>query len=545
MRAALGHILASVFAVCLGFGQETALTSLSYTPSFEPKFIDQSVDPCTNSYKFACGNWSKLNPIPADKGEWSVTAKLANENNRLLWGILQQASDPKANRTANEQKIGDFFHACMDEAAVERAGWKPLEPALAKIAAFRSINDLAPYIAEQQKASPDRGVLFALLSSPDFDNSSQEIAFASAGGFSLPDRDYYTKTDTQSEDIRQKYVQHIARMFQMLGESAAHARRDAKAAMEIETALAQSSLTRLQKRDPYNLKHKYSREELRRLVPRFDWDAYFTKLGAPAFEQLNVAEPKFFAEMNRQLSIQNLSAWRAYLRWRLLRLRAPYLSAGFVKEDFDFYNRYLEGVQQMPARWKTCTRLVDQSLGDALGQVFVAKTFEPQTRADVLKMTVQIEREMEQDIKDLQWMSDATRQHALQKLHGILNNIGYPEKWRDYSSVQISPDDFFGDVSRAFEFEMARQLNKIGMPVNRGEWLITPPSTDFYYNPKMNTINFPAGALQPPIYDPKMDPAPNYCDAGQGIRGFEMPLGHMKGDCNENCVNGRSHSRSE
>ncbi len=523
MRLLPWYALAGVSA-CFAFGQETPLTSLPYTPSLETKFMDRSADPCADFYRFSCGNWNKLNPIPADQARWSVYAKLANENARFLWGILQGASEAKSSRAPNEQKIGDFFHACMDESAVEQAGAKPLEPWLARIAALHSVNDLGSYVAEQHRTGTDRGVLFGFGSSPDFDNSSQEIAFARAGGLSLPDRDYYIRTDAKSREIRQKYVQHIGRMLEMIGESAPDAQTDAGAVMAIETALAQSSLTRVERRNPYNLKHKVSREELQRMTPQFDWDAYFSQLSAPSFQQLNVTEPKFFEGVNQQLTVQKLPAWRAYLRWRLVNAEAPYLSSNFVREDFDFYSRYLQGVKEMPARWKKCTRLVDRHLGEALGQVFVAKTFAPQTKADAVKVTRQIEDEMERDIKDLQWMSDATKQQALQKLHGILNNVGYPDQWRDYSSVGISPDNFLLDLAHTAEFESRRNFNKIGKPVDRQEWGMTPPTVNAYYSPATNTINFPAGVLQPPLFDPKMDAAPNYGNTGATI-GHELTHG--------------------
>lgn len=523
MHSVSWYVLIGV-SVCFAFGQETPLTSLPYTPSLETKFMDRSVDPCADFYKFSCGNWNKLNPIPADQSGWGVYGKLTDENNRLLWGILQQLSDPKASRTPNEQKIGDFFHACMDASAVERAGTKPLDPFLAKIAALNSVDDIAPYIAEQHETGMDRGVLFGFGSSPDFDNSSQQTAFARAGGLSLPDRDYYTKTDAKSQEIRQKYMQHIQHMLQMIGESAPDAQADAQAVMVIETALAQSSLTRVERRNPYNLKHKASREELQRMTPRFDWDAYFGKLGAPDFQQVNVTEPKFFEGVDQQLNQQKLPAWRAYLRWRLVNAEAPYLSSNFVRADFEFYSGYLQGVKEMPARWKKCTRLVDRNLGEALGQVFVAKTFSPQTKADAFKMTQQIESEMERDIKDLQWMSEATKQQALQKLHAILNNVGYPDQWRDYSSVGVLPDDFFSNVVHATEFESRRNLNKIGKPVDRKEWWMTTPTVDASYSFATNTINFPAGVLQPPLFDPKMDAAPNYGNTGATL-GHELTHG--------------------
>ena len=517
-------VLAAAAAGMALYGQEMPLTSLPYTPVLDTRFMDRSVDPCSDFFKYACGNWSKLNPIPPDQARWEVYSKVSEENTRFLWGILEQASNAAASRSANEQKIGDFFHACMDKTAVEQTGLQPLAPSLAKIAALRSKNDLAEYIADQHRNGIDRGVLFGFGSDQDLDNSSQVIAIARAGGLGLPDRDYYTKTDANSREIRQKYLEHVQRMLQMLGESAPDAAADSKQIMAIETALANASLTRVERRDPYKLKHKMPRAGLRRMMPAFDWDIYLSRLAPPKFNEVNVTQPKFFDELNRQLDTQPLTAWRAYLRWHLIHTHAPYLSSKFEQEDFDFFSRYLEGVKEMPPRWKTCTRLVDDELGEALGQVFVAKTFSPQTKEEVLKMTRQIEEEMGRDIKDLTWMSDATKQRALEKLHAVVNKIGYPDKWRDYSSVKITPDDFLGNVVRASAFEEHRQLGKIGKPVDRTEWEMTPPTVNAGYNPQTNDITFPAGVLQPPLFDPKLDAAPNYGNTGATI-GHELTHG--------------------
>jgi putative endopeptidase len=297
----LGFLLV-VLAVLPVSAQETPLTVLPYTPSLDTQFMDRSADPCADFYKYACGNWNKLNPIPADQARWDVYAKLTDENQRCLWGILEQAAKPNPPRTTNEQKIGDFFHACMDEGAVNRAGDQPLEAMLTRIANLKSVNDIAAYVAEEHKNGVDRSVLFGFDSNQDFDNSSQVIAFAEVGGLGLPDRDYYIKTDPKSQEIRQKYVQHIQQILQLIGESAPDARADARAVMTIETGLAQASLTRVEKRNPYNLKHKISRDELRQMLPAFDWDTYLDKAGVPEFHDLNVTEPKFFAQLNNELT---------------------------------------------------------------------------------------------------------------------------------------------------------------------------------------------------------------------------------------------------
>jgi putative endopeptidase len=476
--------------------------------------MDRSADPCVDFYKYACGNWNKLNPIPPDQPAWDVYAKMTDDNQRFLWGVLQEVADQKRARNANEQKIGDYFHACMDEQAVERAGAKPLEPNLALISALERVDELARYVGEEHRKGIDGGLLFGFGSQQDFDNSSQMIASASAGGLGLPDRDYYTKTDAKSEEIRQRYMEHVKRMFGLLGESTNDAQADATAVMGIETSLAKASLTRTEKRNPYNLKHKVNRDELLRMVPGFDWDTYFKELDTPEFSAVNVTEPRFFETLNTQIRSRDLAAWRAYLRWHLVHSEAKFLAPAFVRENFAFFSQYLKGSKEMPPRWKSCTRLVNQQLGDALGQVFVAKTFSPQTKTDAAKMIAEVEAEMRKDIRDLTWMSDPTKRQALAKLDSVVNKVGYPENWKDYSSVHITSADFLGNASRAAEFEERRELAKIGHPVDRTEWFMTPPTVNAGYDPQMNDMTFPAGVLQPPLFDPKLDSAPSYGNTG-------------------------------
>jgi len=491
------------------FAQQTPLSELPYTPSLETRFMDTSVDPCNDFYRYACGQWSKLNPLPPDEAAWDVYSKMADDNLRYLWGILQRASQPSASRSPVEAKIGDYFQACLDEGSVERAGLHPLTSGLAAIASLKSIDDLAAYVASQHRAGLDGDLLFAFAPDQDFDDSSRMIAFANAGGLGLPDRDYYDRPDAKSQEIRQRYLGHLQHMFAFLGESAADAATDARTVLDIETSLARSSLSRTEKRNPYNLKHKMDQAALARLAPSFAWGAYFQGLGL-AITEINVSEPKFFTELNRQLRTQNLAAWRAYLRWHLIHGHAAYLSSPFDREQFAFFSQYLAGAKEMPARWKKCSRLVDSQLGDALGQIFVAHTFTGQTRDDAVRMIEQVEREMAQDMETLSWMGPETRRQALDKLHSLVNKVGYPAKWKDYSSVAISRETFFLNAQNAESFEQRRRLAKIGQPVDRSEWTMTPPTVNAYYNAQTNDINFPAGVLQPPLFDPKMDAAPNY-----------------------------------
>ena len=518
------HLLAMMLFAAALCAQDRPLASLPYTPSLEPAFIDNSVDPCVDFWRYSCGHWNQLNPIPPDQARWSVYGKMAQENQQFLWGVLEQAAKPAAARSPNEQKTGDFFGACMDETAVEKAGAAPLKSTLDAIADLRTLKDLPPLLARIHLQSARSDAFFGFGSNQDFANSEQVIAFATAGGLGLPDRDYYTKTDAKSEETRVKYVEHVARMFELLGDAPATAKTEAQTVMEIETALAKASLTQVELRDPYKQFHKMTRAKLAAITPSFGWTVYWTASGLAAKGMVNVTEPAFFAEVERQLKARPIAEWKTYLRWHAAHNRAPYLSAAFVQQDFDFFSKHLRGVKEQPPRWKRCVRLVDQDLGEALGQVFVAKTFTGDVKGQALTMVTQIEKAMEADLRQLPWMSDATRQKALEKLHTMVNKIGYPDTWRDYSALRIEPDDFAGNVDRAIEFESRRQLAKIGKPVDRKEWLMTAPTVDAYYNAQTNDMNFPAGVLQPPLFDSKLDDAPSYGNTG-GTIGHELTHG--------------------
>jgi len=503
---------------------EQPLEVLPYTPSLDRDAMDTTADACVDFYQYTCGGWQKHNPIPPDQASWSVYSKAADENERFLWGILQEASNPDRERNASAQKIGDYFQACMDEPAIEKLGAGPLETGLSEIAALKSKNELAPYLGHEHLALRRSGMLFSFSSDQDFSDSTQVIAFAGAGGLGLPDRDYYTKTDAHSEEIRTQYRAHVQRMFELIGDPPATAAQEAKKVMAIETALAEKSLTRVERRDPYKLFHKMNRAQLKALTPDFNWDLYLAAQGLFGAQKFNMTEPDFYREVDRLISTESLDDWKTYLRWHLAHAWSPYLSMNFQRENFSFYSGTLRGIKQMPPRWKQCVRWVDRDLGEALGHVFVAKTFGPEVKAQTLKMTLQIEAAMQEDLQTLPWMGPETKQQALEKLHGIVNKIGYPDRWRDYSSLDIVRGDFAGNVQRSAIFEARRQLAKIGKPVDRGEWGMTPPTVNAYYNPQMNDINFPAGVLQPPLFDPKMDDAPNYGNTG-GTIGHELTHG--------------------
>ena len=494
-----------------------------YTPSLDLKAMDRSVDACVDFYQYACGGWQKNNPTPPDQTSWSVYRKLYEDNLKYLRSILEQAASLQANRDVVTREIGDFYAACTDEATVEKRGLAPLQRDLDAIARLRTIRQLAPLVAHLQLAYGGV-ILFRQGSTQDPDDSNLQIAQLDQGGLGLPDRDYYTKDDAKSKEIRERYVRHLQQVFALMGDDFETAKKNADTVMSIETLLARASMTRVDRRDPYKLKHKMKVADLSQLVPDFDWTVYYKELRYPSFEILNVATPDFFREVNAQLKGTPVANWKTYLRYHVVDSAAPYLSSKFVQENFDFYRKYLRGVEDMQPRWKRCVQYTDADLGEALGQVYVRQAFTPDMEARTLDMVRRIEDAMSKRIRDLDWMSSETKQQALAKLAGIRNKIGHPERWRDYSSVRIGRDDFLGNVSRAMEFERRRQINKIGKPVDRGEWEMSPPTVNAYYDPQMNDINFPAGVLQPPLFDAKLDDAPNYGDTG-GTIGHELTHG--------------------
>jgi endothelin-converting enzyme/putative endopeptidase len=494
---------------------------LPYTPSLDPKAMDRTADPCVDFYEYSCGGWKKMNPIPSDQTSWSVYGKLYEDNLNYLRGILEQASTAK-DRDAVTREIGNYYAACMDETEIEKLGAKPLRPDLTAIHNLASTKDLATLIATLHLQGIS--ALFDSGSKQDPDNSDEVIVNVSQGGLGLPDRDYYLNDDAKSKETREHYVQHVQKVFELLGDSPDTAKNNAAIVMRMETSLAKASLTRVERRDPYKQKHKMTAAEFHKVVPDFDWDAYFAASDIPKFQILNVGWPDFFKDVDSQLKSDSLEDWKIYLRFHIANSRAPFLSVAFVDEDFDFYRKYLRGAKELQPRWKRCVRYIDRDLGEALGRAYVRKTFSPELKAATLDMTRRIEDAMAIRIQQLDWMSPATKQQALTKLHAIRNKIGYPDQWRDYSSVKIIRSDFYGDNLRAVEFESHRQLNKVGKPTDRGEWGMTPPTVNAYFDPQMNDINFTAGVLQPPLYDSKMDDAPNYGNTGSTI-GHELTHG--------------------
>ena len=523
-RLLLPLLFACAGALAAEPGRETPLQTLPYTPGLDPSFMDRTVDPCVDFYAFACAGWQRQNPIPPDQATWSVYGKLQDEIQRHLWGLLQTAADPSSARSPVQAEIGDYFAACMDEARVEALGSKPLDPALAALAKVKDRRGLASWLAEQHSAGGTDELLFAFGSQQDALDATRFIAAAWSGGLGLPDRADYLDQDSKSKELRSKYLEHVVRTLQLLGDDAATARATARKVMDIETALARATLTRVERRDPYKVFHRVPVAELEKLAPAFDWKTYLAGMGIPDTQVLNASQPGFLRGMSAELKRRPLADWKLYLRWHLVNSEAPYLSRGFVDEDFAFNHKVLQGTEALAPRWKRCVRWVDRDLGEALGQVFVEKNFSPELKKKTQEMVQQIEREMEADLRTLDWMSPETRKRALEKSAAMANKIGYPDRWRDYSSIRLARDDFQGNVARSARFETARQLGKIGKPVDRGEWDITPQTVNAYYNPTMNDMNFPAAVLLPPLYDPKMDAAPGYGNTG-GTIGHELTHG--------------------
>ena len=491
-------------------------------PLFDLTAMDKSVDPCTDFFRYACAGWMAKNPIPPDQTRWGRFDQLQERNRDVLHAILEVAAKPDPKRSSTLQKIGDFYASCMDEPKINAAGFKPIQPDLDRIAKIANRRQLIETLAALQATGVP--ALFRFGPQPDLHNAGMTIAGVSQGGLSLPDRDYYLKDDPKSLETREKYLAHLTKMFQLLGDAPQAAATEAKTVMTIETALARASMDRTELRKPENRDHPMTPQQLAQLAPAFEFNQYFVSAAPPPSPKINVDTPDFFQQISAQLDSIPLADWKTYLRWHVLDQAAPWLSKPFVDEDFSFYGQYLEGQKEQKVRWKRCVRLSDQKLGEALGQPYVDLTFGAEGKQRTLKMVEAIEKAMGEDLQTLSWMTPETRKAAAVKLAGIANKIGYPDKWRDYSTVDIVRGDFLTDLRRADAFERRRQLNKIGKPTDKMDWTMSPPTVNAYYSPPHNNINFPAGILQPPFYDNKMDDAVNFGAIGAVI-GHELTHG--------------------
>src|SRR6201997_1183040 len=488
-------------------------------PSFDVNAMDKSVDPCVDFYQYSCGTWMKNNPIPPDKALWGRFSELFERNLYILRDILTQAS---ATQTPVETQVRTFYASCMDESTIEKKGAAPLKPEMERIDAVKSKSELIGQIAYMHRNSTP--ALFAFYPQPDLHDSSKTIGWLDQGGLSLPDRDYYLKDDPKSVETRQKYVEHVQKMFELAGDKPETAAAEAKTVLSIETGLAKASMDRTLRRDPKNRDHAMTVADIATAAPNFDLNVYFADNGSPKVTSLNVGNPEFFKQVNDQIAATSLDDWKTYLRWKVIDDYAPTLSKAFVDENFQFNGKYLSGQQEIEPRWKRCVKATDSNLGMALGQLYVDRTFGPEGKERTQKMVKAIENAMQKDIGQLTWMSDTTKKKAYEKLNAIVNNIGYPDKWRDYSSVEIKADDYAGNSVRAGAFAVARLYGKIDQPTDRKDWTMTPPTVNAYYRPPMNDINFPAGILQPPFYGRMMDDAVNFGGIGVVI-GHELTHG--------------------
>jgi putative endopeptidase len=511
--------------LCLLLIPSAALAQLS-SSGIDLKAIDSGVSACENFYQYACGTWRQNNPIPPDRARWSRFSELQERNLAVERDILEKASVASPSRTPVEQKIGDFYASCMDEAAIEAKGVKPIEPVLALINKAASKQELLNTVVRLHQQGVR--VLFNFGVRSDAKNASNQIASVDQGGITLPDRDYYLKTDARSAAIRDKYEQHVRAMFSLLdkaeGKTEAQTMAQEKAVMSVETALAKASLDRVQRRNPDNTYHIMTVEDLAKLNPDFEWKQYLTSIGIPPIKTLNVSVPDFIKALNVIMNTTNLGDLKAYFTWHALNSNASLLTKAFRNEDFNFTGKTLNGTKQMQPRWKSCVESTDRALGEALGQRYVEVAFSGASKAKALQLVGEIEKEMARDIKEATWMTPATKDQAYTKLQLVSNKIGYPDKWRDYSSVNVVRGDYFGDSKRVREFDLHRNLDKLGKPVDKSEWGMTPPTVNAYYSPPMNNINFPAGILQPPFYNAKADDAVNYGAIGVVI-GHELTHG--------------------
>jgi putative endopeptidase len=484
--------------------------------------MNKAVDPCVDFYQYACGSWIARNPLPADRARYARFTELSEHNEKMLLDILQTASAERSGRTAIDQKIGDAFAACMNTAAIEKRGLTPLRPEMDRIDAMRDRATILAELVRLQRAGVP--VLFEFSAQPDAKDSSRTIASLGQGGLSLADRDYYLKTDPKSVETRERYVKHVQNMFQLAGDAPDAAAVKAKYVLEFETALAKVSMDRVSRRDPNKRYHLMTRAELAALTgPEMDWDGYFKAVGAPAFDKLNVTPPDFFKQLGAMQSTDP-DRWKAYFEYHLLHARAAELPEAVEKENFEFWGRYLTGAKQERPREMRCVQAVDRGLGDLLGEKYVQVAFGRDAKAQISQLVANLEKAMGEDIRNLPWMTAETKTAALAKLAAITNNVGIPRKWRDYGKVTIARDDFYGNAERAAEFQRERNIEKIGQPTDKSEWTMTAPTVNAFYAPPLNSINFPAGILQPPFFDSKRDMAINYGAIGAVI-GHEMTHG--------------------
>lgn len=489
---------------------------------FDVSRLDPTCKPCDDFYQFVNGNWLKDNPVPASYGKWDTFQVLGEDNRQILRQILDDAARSDTRQGTNEQLIGAFHASCMDERRIESLAAAPIADELSRISRIGNARMLQAEIARLHESRVQAVFIFGVTQ--DLRNSSRNIAWAVQGGLSLPNKDYYTKTDEKSRQTRDDFLKHVGRMFELLGQKPEEAAKDAATVLRIETQLADGSMDLVERRNPTAQDNKRSPAQLRAMTPNFSWPDYFAARNLPDVGEINVAQPRFFDGLNKMLQSVPLADWKTYLRWQVLSEAAPRLSSQFVEENFDFFGRTLTGAKELQPRWRRCVIAADRLLGEPLGQVYIAKRFPPEAKARMNAMIDNLVRAFRERIQSIEWMSDATRQQALLKLEAFTRKIGNPDKWKDYSSLRLTRDAYFSNSRQAAALEERRLLAKAGKPVDKTEWQLTPPTVNAYYNPPNNEIVFPAGILQPPFFDPRADDALNYGAIGAVI-GHELTHG--------------------
>jgi len=511
-------LLASAAAVA----QTAPVAPVTQAPvSFDKAAMDTTVNPCEDFYQYACGTWRKTHPIPADKSRYGRFDELLEYNVNVLHEILEEVSKKK-DRNELEQKVGDFYSACMDEKTVDALGAKPLQAEFDRIGKITNKQQLLDVMAHLRTRGIPTGFNFAV--GPDLHDATMNIADVDQGGISLGDRDYYISDKGKHPETRSKYLEHVQKMFELLGEKPEQAAADAKAVMGVETKFAEAYMDRVARRDPRNHDHKMKTAELAQLAPAIDFQAYFNTVGIAKFDQVNVSNPEYIKKFNGYIDSISIQDWKTYLRWKVLRASAMLLSKPFVEESFRFNGQYLSGQKELEARWKRCSRLTDQNLGEALGPLYVAKAFPPDAKKRMDVLVKAVSKSMGDDIQTLEWMSAETKKAADAKLAKFTQKIGYPEKWKDYSSVKITGNALVENVRNSAAFEVRRNYNKVNKPVDKKEWSMTPPTVNAYYSSSHNNINFPAGILQPPFFSNSIDDSVNYGAIGVVI-GHEITHG--------------------
>ena len=528
-------LLCSVSGIIRANAQNAAASpSTPKLEHFDISQVDKSLDPCQDFYQYACSKWNSANPIPADQVAWGTGSGLQYWNENILREALEKAAAQTSNRTDYEQKIGDYWAACMDESGIESAGTRDLKAELERIAQMTNKSQLADQVAHIHQTVPGawqgddnqtRAALLGFGQQQDFDDATKVVAAIDQGGLGLPNRDFYIKDDAKSKEIRGQYETHISKMLALSGENPEQAAADAKTIIAIETAMAQAQMDNVARRDPKNLNNKMSLEQVQALTPSFDWKHYIEVVEAPpSSPHYLVSSPQFFRSLEPLIQKHSVDDWKVYLRWHLVHGSAPYLGKAFVDENWNFYSHTLLGAKQQLPRWRRCVRAADRDLGMALGQAYVAAAFPPESKQRTVAMVHDIEHAMDQDITNIDWMQPVTKEQAKIKLKAVYDKIGYPDHWRDYSSVKVGRNSYLNNVHEATAFEFHRQLDKIGKPVDREEWTMTPPTINAYYDPQLNSINFPAGILQPPYFDSTMEDVVNYGAIGMVI-GHELTHG--------------------